>query len=202
MAVKDTKLMVFAHLGTAWAPCGQFVLTEEADREAVRAKRLLPANQLPFFGGIRYAGPDADLLSTAPINGATEHRMGFVSGLTLTGCDEAEPRTKSYADLAEAVRRHCHPAVIRKDTAELFKRMIFNIFVSNDDDLRNNGFLCDPRLPGWRLSPLDVLPRAQRPSTTRSPRRFGTSTTCPLQPCGSGFREAGQPKPGLRKCKT
>lgn len=124
MAVKDTKLMVFAHLGTAWAPCGQFVLTEEADREAVRAKRLLPANQLPFFGGIRYAGPDADLLSTAPINGATEHRMGFASGLTLTGCDEAEPRTKSYADLAEAVRRRCHPAVIRKDTAELFKRMI------------------------------------------------------------------------------
>ena len=32
MAAKDTKLMVFAHLGTAWAPCGQLVLTEEADR--------------------------------------------------------------------------------------------------------------------------------------------------------------------------
>ena len=90
MAAKDTKLMVFAHLGTAWAPCGQLVLTEEADRllassfayglnylkrsdalevapvnlsladrEAVRAKRLLPANQLPFFGGIRDAAPDA-----------------------------------------------------------------------------------------------------------------------------------------------
>ena len=90
MAAKDTKLMVFAHLGTAWAPCGQLVLTEEADRllassfayglnylkrsdalevdpvnlsladrEAVRAKRLLPANRLPFFGGIRDAAPDA-----------------------------------------------------------------------------------------------------------------------------------------------
>ena len=92
MAAKDTKLMVFAHLGTAWAPCGQLVLTEEADRllassfayglnylkrsdalevdpvslslsladrEAVRAKRLLPANQLSFFGGIRDAAPDA-----------------------------------------------------------------------------------------------------------------------------------------------
>jgi len=39
--------------------------------------------------------------------------------------------------------------------------MIFNIFVSNDDDhLRNHGFVRDPRLSGWRLSPLyDVVPR-------------------------------------------
>ena len=39
--------------------------------------------------------------------------------------------------------------------------MVFNIFVTNDDDhLRNHGFIRDPRLPGWRLSPLyDVLPR-------------------------------------------
>jgi serine/threonine-protein kinase HipA len=51
--------------------------------------------------------------------------------------------------------------VIRADNEELFKRMVFNIFASNDDDhLRNHGFLWDPRLAGWRLSPLyDVLPR-------------------------------------------
>ena len=44
---------------------------------------------------------------------------------------------------------------------ELFARMVFNIFASNDDDdLRNHGFVRDPRLPGWRLSPLyDVVPR-------------------------------------------
>ena len=96
-----------------------------------------------------------------PADGLTERRMGFVSGLTLVGCDETESRTKSYADLAAAVRRHCHPGVIRADNEELFKRMVFNIFTSNDDDhLRNHGFLWDPRLPGWRLSPLyDVLPR-------------------------------------------
>lgn len=60
------------------------------------------------------------------------------------------------------MRDHCHPSVIRADNAELFKRMVYNILVSNDDDhLRNHGFLWDPRLPGWRLSPLyDVLPRA------------------------------------------
>jgi len=96
-----------------------------------------------------------------PADGLTERRMGFVSGLTLVGCEEMESRTKSYADLAGAVRRYCHPGVIRADNEELFKRMVFNIFASNDDDhLRNHGFLWDPRLPGWRLSPLyDVLPR-------------------------------------------
>ncbi len=100
-------------------------------------------------------------LMLLPAVGLTERRMGFVSGLTLVGCDETESRTKSYADLAIAVRKYCHPSVIRADNEELFKRMVFNIFASNDDDhLRNHGFLWDPRLPGWRLSPLyDVLPR-------------------------------------------
>ncbi len=92
---------------------------------------------------------------------AEEVRHPFVSALTMLGCDETESRNKSYADLAAAIRRYCHPSVIRADNAELFRRMIFNIFVSNDDDhLRNHGFLWDSGLPGWRLSPLyDVLPR-------------------------------------------
>ena len=68
----------------------------------------------------------------------------------------------SYPDLAHAIRSHCHPSVIRADNAELFKRMVYNVLVSNDDDhLRNHGFTWEPRLAGWRLSPLyDVLPRA------------------------------------------
>ena len=102
-----------------------------------------------------------DLLATHPRPGTAEHRLGFVSGLTLVGCDETESRTRSYSDLAQAVRRYCHPSVIRADNAELFKRMVYNIFVSNDDDhLRNHGFVWDFRIQGWRLSPLyDVLPR-------------------------------------------
>ncbi len=105
--------------------------------------------------------PD-DLLSTAPATGLVEKRLGFVSGLTLVACDEMESPNKSYADLAQAIRRYCHPSVIRENNRELFERMVFNIFVSNDDDhLRNHGFVWDPRLPGWRLSPLyDVMPRA------------------------------------------
>jgi serine/threonine-protein kinase HipA len=112
------------------------------------------------------AGADAplpeDLLSTAPAYGLAEKRLGFVSGLTLLACDELESPDKSYGDLAQAVRRYCHPRVIRANNRELFERLVFNILVSNDDDhLRNHGFVFDPRLAGWRLSPLyDVMPRA------------------------------------------
>jgi serine/threonine-protein kinase HipA len=110
-----------------------------------------------------------DLLSTSPIAGLVEKRLGFVSGLTLMGCDEMESPHKSYADLAQAIRRYCHESVIRENNRELFDRLIFNIFVSNDDDhLRNHGFVWDVRLPGWRLSPLyDVMPRASLASERR-----------------------------------
>jgi serine/threonine-protein kinase HipA len=91
-----------------------------------------------------------------------ECRMGFVSGLTMLGCEEMQSPNKSYADLADAIRRYGHPSVIRRDNEELFRRMVFNILVTNDDDLlRSHGFVWDPRLGGWALSPLyDVMPRA------------------------------------------
>ncbi|MDF3089661.1 MULTISPECIES: type II toxin-antitoxin system HipA family toxin [Burkholderia] len=114
----------------------------------------------PEFDALR--GDDA--LYLPPRAGATERRVPFASALTLVGCSEMESMEKSYQDVAHAIRQHGHVDAIRADNRELFKRMVFNILVSNDDDhLRNHGFIRDPRLPGWRLSPLyDVLPR---PST-------------------------------------
>jgi serine/threonine-protein kinase HipA len=112
------------------------------------------------------AGQDAplpeDFLATPPAYGLAEKRLGFVSALTLLACDEMDSPDKSYGDLAQAVRRYCHPRVIRENNRELFERLVFNILVNNDDDhLRNHGFVWDPRLPGWCLSPLyDVMPRA------------------------------------------
>ncbi len=110
-----------------------------------------------------------DLQSTAPAAGLVEKRLGFVSGLTLVASDEMESPNKSYGDLAQAIRRYCHTSVIRENNRELFERLVFNIFVSNDDDhLRNHGFVWDVRLPGWRLSPLyDVMPRASLASERR-----------------------------------
>ncbi len=104
---------------------------------------------------------DLVLHATFPGPQCIEQRLPFISALTMVGCDEMSSRTKRYADLAMAVRRHAHPWVIRDNNRELFARMVFNILVSNDDDhLRNHGFVLDPRLTGWRLSPLyDVVPR-------------------------------------------
>ena len=111
--------------------------------------------------GVARLAPAVVLHATAPGEGCVELRLPFISGLTLVGCDELESRIKGYADIAAAVRRHAHHSVIRGDNRELFARMVFNILVSNDDDhLRNHGFVLDPRLDGWRLSPLyDVVPR-------------------------------------------
>ena len=106
--------------------------------------------------------PVAGMLhDTRPAPQLTESRMPFISGLTLVGCSEYDSPNKSYGDLAHAIRRHVHPEHIARDNEELFGRMVFNIFVSNDDDhLRNHGFVRDPRVEGWQLSPLyDVVPR-------------------------------------------
>ena len=125
-------------------PC---LLIRRFDRHWVSQGNTLEVGAVPF--------------ETLPGDDRVEHRLPFVSALTLVGCDEMESRNKGYVDIAAAVRRYVAPAVIRDNNRELFARMVFNILVSNDDDhLRNHGFLRDPRLAGWRLSPLyDVVPR-------------------------------------------
>lgn len=106
-------------------------------------------------------GSDEDFFSARPARSLIEKRVPFVSGLTLLGCDEFTAREKSYGELAQAIRKYCHPSLIRANNRELFGRMVFNIFVNNDDDhLRNHGFLWHPGMKGWGLSPLyDVMPR-------------------------------------------
>ncbi|MDI1366245.1 MAG: HipA domain-containing protein, partial [bacterium] len=86
-------------------------------------------------------------------------RHPFASGLTMLGAHESDVGRHSYADLAAALRQYGSDP--RGDLVELYRRMVFNILVTNDDDhLRNHGFLWEPR--GWRLSPLyDVVPKPQ-----------------------------------------
>lgn len=86
-------------------------------------------------------------------------RRAFASGLTMLAAHESEVSRYSYADLAAIIRQY--GTKVRVDLHELFRRMVFNILVTNDDDhLRNHGFLRDGE--GWRLSPLyDVVPKPQ-----------------------------------------
>ncbi|CAN5167855.1 type II toxin-antitoxin system HipA family toxin [soil metagenome] len=86
-------------------------------------------------------------------------RTAFASGLTMLGAHEADRGRFGYQDLADALRRY--GADPRRDLRELWRRMLFNVLVTNDDDhLRNHGFLLGAA--GWRLSPLyDVVPKPQ-----------------------------------------
>ena len=57
----------------------------------------------------------------------------------------------SYPEIVDEISRHGVNA--RADAAELFRRMVFSILISNvDDHLRNHGFLWAGKA-GWRLSP-------------------------------------------------
>lgn len=79
--------------------------------------------------------------------GAT--RVPFLSAMSMLGARDNEER--SYLELADALRRH--GAATKRDLRQLWRRIVFNILISNTDDhLRNHGFLYSGD-GGWRLSP-------------------------------------------------
>jgi serine/threonine-protein kinase HipA len=90
------------------------------------------------------------------------HRRPFCSALTALGAADGEAR--SYLEVVDVLRQDGADAP--GDAAQLWRRMVFNILISNTDDhLRNHGFLRERA--GWRLSPaydlnptpVDVKPR-------------------------------------------
>ena len=87
------------------------------------------------------------------------YRYHCMSGLTLLGLHESENARGDYSALADTLRRLS--ADFPADAEQLFRRMVYNILVSNDDDhLRNHALLLVPQ--GWRLSPaFDVVPHPQ-----------------------------------------
>ena len=78
-------------------------------------------------------------------------RIHFASAMTMTGKNEDTIRdeTPSYLDIAEFLQYS--GSDIDKDLRQLWRRIIFNITISNTDDhLRNHGFILSEK--GWRLS--------------------------------------------------
>lgn len=77
------------------------------------------------------------------------HRTPFLSTMSLLGASDNE--SHSYLEIADALRQ-CS-ASAPEDLAELWRRIVFSILISNvDDHLRNHGLLWEgPH--GWRLSP-------------------------------------------------
>ena len=85
-------------------------------------------------------------------------RFGLVSGLTVLDCDDnyLDREPWSYPLLAEQLRRWSEKP--DADRIELFRRMVFNAAVTNNDDHpRNHAVLRTAR--GWRLTPAyDLVP--------------------------------------------
>lgn len=83
---------------------------------------------------------------------AGDDRIHFVSAMTMTGhfATEIKDHTPSYLELAEFIQYNGTSP--DDDLHELWRRMVFNIAISNTDDhLRNHDFIITD--DGWRLSP-------------------------------------------------
>jgi serine/threonine-protein kinase HipA len=92
-----------------------------------------------------------------------QHRIPFLSAMSMLGARDNE--TRSYLEIADALRQH--GASPKEDLAALWRRIVFNVLISNTDDhLRNHGFVYEGAR-GWRLSPaydlnpipVDIKPR-------------------------------------------
>lgn len=85
-------------------------------------------------------------------------RIHFASAMTLLGYTDGVDSAEgvSYLELAEWIGRNCNN--VSQNLEQLWRRIVFNIAVSNcDDHLRNHGFLLTPK--GWTLSPAyDINP--------------------------------------------
>lgn len=76
-------------------------------------------------------------------------RRTFLSAMSMLGSKDNE--TRSYLEIVDALRQH--GAAPKADMEALWRRLMFNVLISNTDDhLRNHGFLYAGQ-EGWRLSP-------------------------------------------------
>ncbi|MFH6959587.1 type II toxin-antitoxin system HipA family toxin [Flavobacterium aquidurense] len=83
---------------------------------------------------------------------ANGKRIHFASAMTMTGNNEDTIRDNpaSYLDIAEFISNQ--GANVEENLHQLWRRIIFNIAISNTDDhLRNHGFILTKE--GWILSP-------------------------------------------------
>jgi serine/threonine-protein kinase HipA len=87
-----------------------------------------------------------------------QQRIHFASAMTMTDRDEELIRDEipSYLDIVEFIQ--FSGTHVEEDLQQLWRRIVFNILISNTDDhLRNHGFILTGE--GWRLSPAyDINP--------------------------------------------
>jgi serine/threonine-protein kinase HipA len=129
---------------------------EVALRLAEQAGIRTPGHELVMVAG-------KSVLLSRRFDRQGEARIPFLSALSMMGLKDGE--RGSYPELVDVLTQH--GAQTKQDAAELYRRMVFNVLISNvDDHLRNHGFLWAGQ-GGWVLSPVydlnptptDVRPR-------------------------------------------
>lgn len=81
-----------------------------------------------------------------------QERIHFSSAMTMTGFNEDTIKNQpaSYLDIVEFIQNY--GCKVKENLHQLWRRIVFNIAVSNTDDhLRNHGFILNNE--GWALSP-------------------------------------------------
>ena len=100
----------------------------------------------------KFSGKHHTFLSKRFDRTADQRRIHFASAMTLLGLQDGVDHEEGvgYLDLVGFIIQQSPAA--KDDLEQLWRRLVFNILVSNTDDhMRNHGFLLSER--GWRLSP-------------------------------------------------
>jgi serine/threonine-protein kinase HipA len=100
----------------------------------------------------KFSSKNATFLSKRFDRTKDQRRIHFASALTLLGLQDGADYLEGvgYLDLVAFVMKNSPQA--KEDLEQLWRRMAFNMMVSNTDDhLRNHGFILTNN--GWRLSP-------------------------------------------------
>ena len=101
------------------------------------------------FEIVRY-GKNATFMTRRFDRNPEGKRVHFTSAMSMLGYADGQTDGCSYLEIAEWISRYSAQATV--DLVQMWRRIVFNIAISNcDDHLRNHGFLLTEK--GWRLSP-------------------------------------------------
>lgn len=117
-----------------------------AYRLAMNAGIIMAPSKIEKIMGTHYT------FFTKRFDRENKQRIHFASAMTMTGNNEdtIKDNPPSYLDIAEFISNY--GVNVEENLHQLWRRIIFNITISNTDDhLRNHGFILTEK--GWILSP-------------------------------------------------
>ena len=121
---------------------------------AIRANIQMPPARLLKLGS------DYRTFAVKRFDRVNGQRIHYASAMTMLKQESSD--NASYLDIAQFIMTRGARGSIKDDLAQLFRRVVFNVAISNrDDHLRNHGFILLPN--GWRLSPaFDLNPNIDK----------------------------------------